>query len=332
MMYLATAGRNHRLEREEEYTGKFSDPFMDPDYGNGSYSIYLWNAETYERAGKLKGHRNDVNCLSFSFDNTRLVSASEDWTAKVWDVNSRSVVITLKHGNRVRGAHFNRAGDKLITTSEHGSVKLWDLATQARLISVGFTNYAVGLLNFDETKIACPVAYGEQGDTCYDEPFQLRVWDSSTGAETLRIEKSRSEMAQMWSMAMSPTEDTVACGGQDGDITLFDLTTGAVKKVLVGHTSMVNCLCYSPDGTRLFSGSMDKRARVWDVAKGKKIKVINCLNEVTSMSFQPTLNRLICGRQSGFARVYDATTGDVKMRFDGLDIRCVAFSHTPVPL
>jgi HEAT repeat protein len=58
----------------------------------------------------------------------------------------------------------------------------------------------------------------------------------------------------------------LACG-QDGDgIALYALTTGKEIARFTGHRGRLTCLAFSPDSTRLASGSWDSTALIWDVA------------------------------------------------------------------
>ena len=36
----------------------------------------------------------------------------------------------------------------------------------------------------------------------------------------------------------------------------------------IGHTFDVNCVCYSPDGCHIVSGSSDNTIRIWDAETG----------------------------------------------------------------
>src|SRR5687768_13543004 len=59
-------------------------------------------------------------------------------------------------------------------------------------------------------------------------------------------------------------------------------------RVIRGHTSMVNSIAFSPDGTRLVSGSEDKTVRVWDLATGKEQhRFVGHTRPVNEVAFSP---------------------------------------------
>jgi WD40 repeat protein len=61
---------------------------------------------------------------------------------------------------------------------------------------------------------------------------------------------------------------TLAVGGSDNRIYVWDLATRAVTKELVGHTGSVAALACDQSGTTLVSGSYDTTLRVWKLGSG----------------------------------------------------------------
>ncbi len=66
----------------------------------------------------------------------------------------------------------------------------------------------------------------------------------------------------VYSVAFSPSSQTIVAGLMDASVCVWDVSTGKVK-VLHGHTSSVRSVVFSPDGTRIVSGSWDKSVCVW---------------------------------------------------------------------
>jgi len=52
---------------------------------------------------------------------------------------------------------------------------------------------------------------------------------------------------------------------------VWDAESGSVVAVLEGHEAPVVSASFSPDGTRILTGSEDRTARIWDAASGRAI-------------------------------------------------------------
>ncbi|MFN8552222.1 MAG: caspase family protein [Candidatus Obscuribacterales bacterium] len=73
-----------------------------------------------------------------------------------------------------------------------------------------------------------------------------------------------------FSIAYSPDNRVIATGGES-EISLWDHNSGKLIRTLSGIRREVLALAFSPDGTTLFSASMDNSLRFWDVATGKTL-------------------------------------------------------------
>lgn len=77
------------------------------------------------------------------------------------------------------------------------------------------------------------------------------------------------------SIAVSHDGKTLATGGYEGTIHLWDVDSGKHLTALVGHNSYVGGLDFSPDGAHLAScGMWDGTARIWDAKTGQPLKIL----------------------------------------------------------
>ncbi len=74
-------------------------------------------------------------------------------------------------------------------------------------------------------------------------------------------------------VAFSPDGKTIACGGQDDNVTLWSLD-GRLIKTFKGHSLYVQSVDFSPDGRYILSSSRDGTLRVWNVENGSSMVLL----------------------------------------------------------
>ncbi|KAB5590791.1 WD40 repeat-like protein [Ceratobasidium theobromae] len=77
---------------------------------------------------------------------------------------------------------------------------------------------------------------------------------------------------------------------------------------LQGHTDSVKSVAFSPDGTRILSGSLDETIRVWDGQTGKMVldPLQGHTDSVNSVAFSPDGTRIVSGSRDKTIRVWQA--------------------------
>ena len=64
---------------------------------------------------------------TFSSDGRRIVTTSEDDTARIWDAATGVTLAVLRGGHTAsRSAVFDRAGQRVITSSRDDIARIWD--------------------------------------------------------------------------------------------------------------------------------------------------------------------------------------------------------------
>ena len=100
-------------------------PANEGEYRNALGSIL----HDVNESRRLSGHENRVRSASFSPDGTRIVTASWDNTARVWDAASGRAIATLSgHEHAVKGASFSPDGTRIVTVFDDRTARVWDVA------------------------------------------------------------------------------------------------------------------------------------------------------------------------------------------------------------
>ena len=249
--------------------------------------------------GVLSGHRGTVESAAYSPDGTRIVTASGDNTARIWDAHTGAELGVLHgHGDRVNSAAYSPDGTRIVTASDDKTARLWDARTGAQLVLLA-----------GHLKDVNSAAYSPDGMrivTASDDKT-ARLWDARTGV-SLAILSGHGDQVIAATFSVDGSQIVTASG--DKTARLWDARTGAQLIVLSGHGSFVNSAFFSPDGTHIVTASADKTARIWDARTGAQLAVLfGHSHAVSAARYSPDGTHIVTASFDKTARIWDARTG-----------------------
>ena len=112
----------------------------------------------------------------------------------------------------------------------------------------------------------------------------------------MRVQADRGHPRHIHDVSFSLDGRTLASGGPDNTIRLWDVVTGVQKQTLIGPVARVYCVSFSPDSATLVSGHTDGTIRLWDASTGQHKKTLTGhTNWVNSVAFSPDGKTLASG-------------------------------------
>ncbi|MCS6933573.1 MAG: T9SS type A sorting domain-containing protein [Chitinophagales bacterium] len=110
------------------------------------------------------------------------------------------------------------------------------------------------------------------------------------------------------SVDISPDEKWVVVDGNNNKAKIYRISDGALHKTLSGHTGDVVTVCFSPDGSKLVTGSADNTAKLWD-ATGALLHTFPSLgSKVVSARFSADGSKVVLASLNGKIVVYNMTS------------------------
>jgi WD40 repeat protein len=237
-------------------------------------------------------------CMAYSRDGALVAAAAVDGTVVVWySTTGRECFRGKVPPESVRNLAFSPSGRTLAvawSTGPASRVDWWDVESgkNGEPIRPAFAVRAV-VFTSDRT-----LAIGLGDGT-------VRLWSLDARPPSRELRHG----SAVWGVAFSPDGSSLASGGDDDVVRLWNVADGAEHKMLSGHQALVMSVAYAPDGRSLVTGGFEGAVRMWDVAAGTSCELLPAHTApVTAVTVSPD-GRIVASRgRDRVVRLWDAAT------------------------
>jgi len=243
-------------------------------------------------------HQREIKSARFSPDGSRVVTASWDGSARVWDAaTGRPLSKPLTNGTVVRFADFSRDGQKVVTASGNSTARIWSVESSDLLQA----------LQHKDTVWHAEFSPDDERVVTASSDGTARIWSSRTGKE---LAKPLKHGNGVFCARFSPDGQRVVTASADNTARIWEAATGIPLAKPLKHGGRVGWAEFSSDCRWVVTASRDKTARVWNALTGEPItEPLKHSDWVSSAVFSPDGRRIATGSRDGTARVWDLLTG-----------------------
>jgi WD40 repeat protein len=271
--------------------------------------VILWDPTTGEQLGlPLEGYAESIYSLGFgeyihSGDPVpTLASGTADGTIVLWN-SSRDALLTrnlLGHSNLVRSVAVSPDGKTLASAGDDKSVNLWNTIDWSKKMPLKHP-YAVSSLDFspDGKMLAAATCGSVDEDNTCDEG-EVRLWYTETIERPPKLLTGHAGWVN--TVAFSPNGKTLATGGADGQVLLWDVATGNYQPTEINHFGPVWSVVFSRNGEMLAAADNLGFVVLWDASSGQLLdeqSVLEHESAVSTLAFSPDGTLLAAGTARG---------------------------------
>jgi WD40 repeat protein len=230
----------------------------------------LWDLDSGKRRAELDGGKDKAWAAAFTPDGKNLASRGVPGTGLLfWNSATGKNAYRIAIADQGFEAFAFSPDGKTVVASR----STWSTGGNDRVIEMSLWDVAAAK---EIHKWSPPATWGfdrlvfapDGQKVAISKIDEVEFYNPATGKQlpTLPIPKDAPRNTWLNCLAIAPDGKTLAAGdGSSGVIYLWEIGTAKVRAVLMGHRDRVTSLDFSPDGSRLISGSYDTTALIWDL-------------------------------------------------------------------
>jgi WD40 repeat protein len=301
--------------------------------GGSDGSAAIWDVASGNKTHVLgSSDFSAVRSMAFSPDGKEILIGSADQKARTWDLEAGVIDHVFPgEGGAVASAAFSPDGAQIALAADgftkYGTfaaattATLWDAAGGSLIKSLPKKNGSTSVTFSRDGRSLLLASYLEA----------VGIWDVSTGKLVRTLKDSEEHKV----VAYSPDGKLIGIGGEYG-VETFRSSNGRHVRSFdpsLGDDELmtVNAIAFSPDSKMLMADGIGRKAWLWSVAGGKKLRSFGDHRGGTSVgavAFSPDGRVVAEGLSDNRVEIWDPSTGSLRATLQGHSgkVNAVAFS------
>lgn len=284
--------------------------------GSFDKTIKIWNAVTGAIEQTLSVHQDQVLALAAAANGEQFASGGKDRQVKLWNTASLDTSKDIaSHTKAVHSIVFSADGKLVASCGEDDSrILLWDVAAAKSLKQLTADDPDDKNQRRSLHALAFRPHFAQLASCGADRT--LRLWDLEQAKEIRRFEaaeyqlftekdnkvertakRAASDFA-LYAVAFSPDGKTLAAGGLDKTIRLWDVDSGELRHTIKDHPGFVYALALTSDN-RLVSAGHTGQIRIWQPGESSAVAALAAPSflHAAALSRPAATGGRLCGRQ-----------------------------------
>jgi hypothetical protein len=253
-------------------------PMLQPGHdplrvASSAANVQLWDALNGGNVKTYNHYQGEVLSLAWCHSTYKIVSGNLDGTAQLWVASTQQYVNNLVgHTAPIRGVAWARDGGHIATASSDTRVGLWVLNAQQS--DAARPNFLTG-----HTNVVNTVSFSDDSRYLVSGAADnmAMLWQVQ-GGSYLASYSGHNGAVRTVAFAPGASQSSgllIASGGADATVQVWtwSLANSAFRLVAqyTGHTTAINALTWSPDGSRIASADSSGQVHIWRSGSGEKL-------------------------------------------------------------
>ena len=231
------------------------------DTASRAHYVRIFDLATSQEVARLPddsatpSHGEVINFVAFDPSGERILTTSDDHTARIWSLVTRKVLHELKHHSKpIFRGEFSPDGKHVATPSDDKSIGIWNATTGEFMLELRGHTEGVKTVsfNFDGSMLVSA-----------SDDYTVRLWSMAEAKQLHEIWPHNDR--EVKSAFFNRAGTRILTAGDDATVRIWDVATRIEVARLKGHEAAVKFASFNSAGDAVVTASDDKTVRLWNV-------------------------------------------------------------------